>query len=96
MAQSKKYAGLLDLVCLYPISARTATYVLLDKDQAPEIYETPDLTDDGSTNQVRRHLREAGNILTRERRPQPSVLHPLRLRMRTADTILMPDWIVNT
>jgi hypothetical protein len=65
MAQSKKYAGLLDLVCLDEIPrARTVTDVLPDKDQAPEIYETPDLTDDGSTNQVRQNLRWAGKILT--------------------------------
>ena len=48
MAFNKKYAGLPDLVSLqYDIYGSTTDPVF--QDPAPDIYETPDLTDEAST-----------------------------------------------
>lgn len=53
MALNRKYAALPDLVCLTPRKDSGDVPVPYadgpPKDNAPDIYETPDLTDDAST-----------------------------------------------
>jgi hypothetical protein len=62
MASNRKYAALPDLVCLRDQTQATSPLltVLHLQDSAPDIYETPELTDDLSTVPVRLARASAG------------------------------------
>ena len=59
MAGVRKYAGLPDLVrpFVHLVSRFLPILTSLLQDPAPDIYETPDLTDDASTNPVKTPLK---------------------------------------